>query len=50
MTSDSLEDEAKVQKAFATYTANEFPSIATAARHFCVKYDRVKNHINRLPA
>jgi hypothetical protein len=50
MTSDPLEDEAKVQKAFAAYTANEFPSIAAAARHFCAKYDRVKNRVNGLPA
>ena len=49
MTSDSLEDEAKVQKAFAAYTANEFPSIAAAARHFYAKYNRVKNRVNRLP-
>ena len=50
MTSDPLEDEARVQKAFAAYTANEFPSIATAARYFCTKYDRVKNRVNGLPA
>jgi hypothetical protein len=49
MTSDSLEDEAKVQKAFATYTAHKFSSIAAAARHFHTKYDRVKNRVNRLP-
>jgi hypothetical protein len=50
MTSNPLEDEAKVQKAFAAYTANEFPSIAAAARYFCAKYDRVKNRVNGLPA
>jgi len=46
MTSDPLEDEAKVQKAFA---AHEFPSIAAAARHFHAKYNRVKNCVNGLP-
>ncbi len=50
MTSDPLEDEAKVQKAFAAYTAHKFPSIAAAARHFHAKYDRVKNRVNGLPA
>ena len=50
MTSDSLEDEAKVQKAFAAYTAHKFSSIAAAARHFHAKYNRVKNRANRLPA
>ena len=50
MTSDPLKDEAKVQKAFVTYTAHKFPSIAAAARHFLAKYDRVKNHVNGLPA
>jgi len=50
MTSDPLKDEAKVQKAFAAYTANKFPSIAAAARYFCAKYNRVKNRVNRLPA
>ena len=50
MTSDPLEDEARVQKAFAAYTANEFPSIAAAARHFCAKYNRVKNRVNGLLA
>ena len=49
MTSDPLKDEARVQKAFAAYTANEFPSIAATARHFYAKYDRVKNRVNRLP-
>ena len=49
MTSDPLKDEARVQKAFAAYIANEFPSIATTARHFCAKYNRVKNRVNRLP-
>ena len=49
MTSDPLKDEARVQKAFATYTANKFPSIAAAARYFCAKYDRVKNRVNGLP-
>ncbi|XTI95585.1 hypothetical protein V2W45_1324565 [Cenococcum geophilum] len=46
MTSDPLEDDAKVQKAFAAYTAHEFPS---AARHFHAKYNRVKNRVNGLP-
>ena len=50
MTSNPLEDEAKVQKAFAAYTANKFPSITAAARHFCTKYNRVKKRINGLPA
>ena len=50
MTSDPLEDKAKVQKAFAAYTANKFPSIAATMRHFCAKYNCVKNHINGLPA
>ena len=50
MTSDPLEDEAKVQKAFAAYMAHKFPSIAAAARHFYAKYDRVKNRVNGLPA
>ena len=50
MTSDPLEDEARVQKAFAAYTANKFPFIAAAACHFCAKYNRVKNRINRLSA
>ena len=50
MTSDSFEDEAKVQKAFAAYTAHEFSSIAAAARHFHAKYDRVKNCVNGLLA
>ena len=49
MTSDPLEDEAKVQKAFAAYTAHKFRSIAAAARHFDAKYDRVKNRVNGLP-
>ena len=50
MTSDPLEDKAKVQKAFAAYTAHKFSSIAAAARYFNAKYDRVKNRVNRLPA
>ena len=50
MTSDSLKDEAKVQKAFAAYIAHKFSSIAAAARHFDAKYDRVKNRVNGLPA
>ena len=50
MTSDPLEDEAKVSKAFAAYTANEFSSIAAATRYFYAKYDRVKNRVNGLPA
>ena len=49
MTSNPLEDEAKVQKAFAAYTVNKFPSIAAAVRHFCAKYNRVKNRVNGLP-
>ena len=49
MTSDPLEDKAKVQKAFAAYTAHKFSSIATTARHFYAKYDCVKNRVNRLP-
>ena len=49
MTSDPLEDEAKVQKAFTAYTAHKFSSIAVTVRHFHTKYDCVKNHINRLP-
>jgi hypothetical protein len=49
MTSDPLEDKAKVQKAFAAYTANEFPSIAAAVCHFCTKYNCVKNRVNGLP-
>ena len=49
MTSDPLEDKAKVQKAFAAYTANEFPSIAATVRHFYAKYDRIKNRVNGLP-
>ena len=48
MTSNPLEDEARVQKAFTAYTANKFPSIAAAARHFCAKYNRIKNRVNRL--
>jgi len=50
MTSDSLENEAKVQKAFFAYIANKFPSIAAATRHFYTKYNRVKNRVNGLPA
>ena len=50
MTSNSLEDEAKVQKAFAAYTAHKFSSIAAATRYFDAKYNRVKNRVNRLPA
>ena len=49
MTSNPLKDEAKVQKAFAAYTANKFPSIAAATRHFCTKYDHIKDRVNRLP-
>ena len=49
MTSDPLKDEAKVQKAFAAYTAHKFSSIAAAARHFHTKYDYVKNRVNGLP-
>jgi len=50
MTSDPLEDEVKVQKAFAAYTAYKFPSIAAAAAAlFYAKYNRVKNRVNRLP-
>ena len=50
MTSNSLKDEAKVQKAFAAYTAHKFSSIAAAARYFNAKYNRVKNRVNGLPA
>ena len=50
MTSDPLEDEAKVQKAFAAYTAHKFPSIAATVCHFHAKYNCVKNCVNRLPA
>ena len=49
MTSDSINEEAKVQKAVTTYTAREFTSMAKAAYFFNAKYDRVKNHINRRP-
>ena len=49
MTSNPLKDKAKVQKAFATYTANKFPSIAATICHFYAKYNRVKNRVNRLP-
>jgi len=49
MTSNPLENKAKIQKAFAAYTANKFPFIAAAAHHFYAKYNHVKNHINRLP-
>jgi hypothetical protein len=49
MTSDPLKDKAKVQKAFATYTAHKFPSIAATARHFYAKYNRIKNRVNGLP-
>ena len=49
MTSDPLEDKAKVQKAFAAYTAHKFSSIAAAVRHFYAKYNCVKNRINGLP-
>ena len=49
MTSDPFEDKAKVQKAFAAYIANEFPFIAAAARHFCAKYNCIKNCVNGLP-
>jgi len=50
MTSDSFEDKAKVQKAFAAYTAHEFSSIAAAACYFHAKYDCVKNCVNGLLA
>jgi hypothetical protein len=46
MTSDLINDEAKVQKAVAAYTAGEFTSMAKAARFFNAKYDYVKNCIN----
>ena len=49
MTSDPLKNEAKVQKAFTTYTAHKFSSIATTVRHFSAKYNCVKNRVNRLP-
>ena len=49
MTSNPLEDEAKVQKAFAAYIAHKFPSIAAAVCHFHAKYNRVKNRVNGLP-
>ena len=50
MSSDPLEDKAKVQKAFAAYTAHKFPSFAAAVCHFYAKYNCVKNCVNRLPA
>jgi|ERR1700722_11005050 len=49
MTSNSLKDEAKVQKAFAAYIAHKFSSITAAACHFNAKYNHIKNRVNRLP-
>ena len=49
MTSDLINDEAKVQKAVAAYTAGEFTSMAKAARFLNAKYDRVKNRVNGRP-
>ena len=49
MTSDSINEEVKVQKAIVAYTAGEFTSMAKAARFFNAKYDRVKNRINGRP-
>jgi hypothetical protein len=46
MTSTYAEEESLVQQASAAYTANEFATIAAAARHFGTRYNRVKNHIN----
>ena len=46
MTSNSINEEVKVQKAIAAYTAGEFTSMAKTARFFNAKYDRVKNRIN----
>ena len=49
MTSNSINEEVKIQKAVAAYTVGEFTSIAKAARFFNAKYDRVKNRINGRP-
>ena len=49
MTSDSINKEAKVQKAVAAYTTGEFTSMAKVARFFNAKYDRVKNRVNGHP-
>ena len=46
MTSTYVKEESLVQQASAAYTANEFATIAAAARHFSTHYDRVKNYIN----
>jgi hypothetical protein len=46
MTSIYAEEESLVQQASAAYTANEFTTIAAAARHFGTRYDCVKNRIN----
>jgi hypothetical protein len=49
MTSDSINEEVKVQKAIAAYTAGEFTFIAKAARFFNAKYNCIKNYINGRP-
>ena len=46
MTSTYAEEESLVQQASAAYTANEFATIAAAARHFGAHYDRAKNRVN----
>ena len=46
MTSMYAKEESLVQQASAAYTANEFATIAAAARHFGAHYDRVKNRVN----
>ena len=46
MTSDSINEEVKVQKAIAAYTAGEFTSMAKAAHFFNTKY---KNRVSRHP-
>jgi hypothetical protein len=49
MTSDSINEEAKVQKAIAAYTTGEFTFMAKAVRFFNAKYNCVKNCINKYP-